>query len=122
MGRITAPAGGVNGQRGRPHRPERICPTRHQSGRGATRQAPGVEWSSDRPGELTGPEGRSHCRWDLEVYAGDMAKDLSPARAEQIEQAIKVVRGQRVLLDSDLAQLYGVITAALNQAVKRNPP
>jgi ORF6N domain len=33
---------------------------------------------------------------------------------------ILVVRGQRVLLDSDLAQLYGVETRNLNQAVKRN--
>jgi hypothetical protein len=49
-----------------------------------------------------------------------MAKDLSPARAEQIERAILVVRGQRVLLDADLARLYGVTTAALNQAVRRN--
>ena len=41
-------------------------------------------------------------------------------RAEQIEQTIRVVRGQRVLLDEDLARLYGVTTAALNQAFKRN--
>lgn len=40
--------------------------------------------------------------------------------AEHIEQAIHVVRGQRVMLDADLARLYGVSTAALNQAVKRN--
>ncbi len=39
---------------------------------------------------------------------------------EEIEQAIHVVRGQRVMLDADLARLYGVTTAALNQAVKRN--
>jgi hypothetical protein len=39
--------------------------------------------------------------------------------AEQIEQAIHVVRGQRVMLDVDLTRLYGVSTAALNQAVKR---
>ena len=31
-----------------------------------------------------------------------------------------MVRGQRVMLDSDLAKLYGVTTAALNQAVQRN--
>jgi hypothetical protein len=49
-----------------------------------------------------------------------MAKDRSLARAEQIEQVIKVVRGQRVMLDAELARLYGVTTAALNQAVKRN--
>lgn len=49
-----------------------------------------------------------------------MTKDLSHARASQIEQAIKIMRGQRVMLDADLARLYGVTTAALNQAVKRN--
>ena len=52
-----------------------------------------------------------------------MAKQPTPAtlRAEQIERAIQVVRGQRVMLDSDLARLCGVTTMALNQAVKRNP-
>jgi hypothetical protein len=39
---------------------------------------------------------------------------------DRIEQAILVIRGQRVILDSDLAKLYGVSTKALNQAVKRN--
>ena len=39
---------------------------------------------------------------------------------EQIERAIQIVRGQRVLLDSDLARFYGVPTKALNQAVGRN--
>jgi hypothetical protein len=34
---------------------------------------------------------------------------------------ILVVRGLRVILDEDLARLYGVTTKALNQAVRRNP-
>jgi hypothetical protein len=34
---------------------------------------------------------------------------------------ILTLRGQRVLLDADLARIYGVETRALNQAVKRNP-
>jgi hypothetical protein len=34
---------------------------------------------------------------------------------------IHVIRGQRVVLDSDLAALYGVLTKQLNQAVLRNP-
>lgn len=38
----------------------------------------------------------------------------------QIENMIYVIRGQRVMLDSDLANLYQVETKALNQAVKRN--
>jgi hypothetical protein len=40
--------------------------------------------------------------------------------AARIESSIVVVRGQRVLLDSALASLYGVATYAVNQAVKRN--
>jgi hypothetical protein len=40
--------------------------------------------------------------------------------AEKIERAIQVIRGQRVLLDSDLAALYGVTTSQLNQQVARN--
>jgi hypothetical protein len=37
-----------------------------------------------------------------------------------IAQRIFVIRGQRVLLDADLAELYGVPTARLNQQVRRN--
>ena len=37
-----------------------------------------------------------------------------------IKSMIRVIRGQQVMLDSDLAMLYGVKTSALNQAVKRN--
>ena len=39
---------------------------------------------------------------------------------EQIIQTIAILRGHRVLLDAELAALYGVTTKALNQAVKRN--
>ena len=37
-----------------------------------------------------------------------------------IENKILVIRGQQVMLDRDLAELYGVETKVLNQAVKRN--
>jgi len=40
--------------------------------------------------------------------------------AERIEKAILLVRGQKVMLDRDLAELYGVTTGNLNKAVKRN--
>jgi hypothetical protein len=40
---------------------------------------------------------------------------------EQVERCIYTVRGQSVMLDSDLAELYEVETSALNRAVKRNP-
>ena len=39
---------------------------------------------------------------------------------ERIEHAIYLMRGQKVMLDRDLAALYGVETRVLNQAVKRN--
>lgn len=39
---------------------------------------------------------------------------------EVIEQKILLMRGQKVMLDRDLAQLYGVETRVLNQAVRRN--
>jgi hypothetical protein len=40
--------------------------------------------------------------------------------SERIEQAIQLIRGQKVILDRDLAELYGVSTGNLNKAVKRN--
>jgi len=39
---------------------------------------------------------------------------------ERITRAILLIRGQKVMLDTDLAELYDVGTKALNQAVKRN--
>lgn len=45
-------------------------------------------------------------------------KNLLPI--EKIEKSIFIIRGQRVMLDVDLAQIYDVSTKALNQAVKRN--
>ncbi|MEI7512515.1 MAG: ORF6N domain-containing protein [Candidatus Uhrbacteria bacterium] len=39
---------------------------------------------------------------------------------EQIESQIHLMRGVKVMIDRDLAKLYGVTTGALNQAVKRN--
>jgi hypothetical protein len=46
--------------------------------------------------------------------------DASLAPVEHITRSILVLRGQRVILDAELAVLYGVPTKALNQAVKRN--
>ena len=50
-----------------------------------------------------------------------MAKKTSSLiPVERIQRAILLIRGQKVLLDADLAQLYGVETKALVRAVKRN--
>ncbi|MBM4122585.1 MAG: ORF6N domain-containing protein [Nitrospira sp.] len=40
--------------------------------------------------------------------------------SERIEKSILLLRGHKVMLDSDLAKLYGVQTRVLNQAVRRN--
>ena len=42
-------------------------------------------------------------------------------KPENIAQLVLFVRGEKVIVDRDLASLYGVSTKALNQAVKRNP-
>jgi hypothetical protein len=39
---------------------------------------------------------------------------------ERIERSILLLRGERVMLDSDLAELYGVETRRLNEQVRRN--
>jgi hypothetical protein len=48
------------------------------------------------------------------------SKDKSLIPLGRIERSILMIRGQKVMLDRDLAQLYGVETRALNQAVRRN--
>lgn len=48
-----------------------------------------------------------------------MSPNLVPA--ERIETRILLLRGQKVMLDRDLAGLYGIPTKALKQAVRRNP-
>lgn len=49
-----------------------------------------------------------------------MASSQSMIPTEHIERAILLMRGHRVMLDSDLAELYGVETKVLVQAVGRN--
>jgi hypothetical protein len=43
-----------------------------------------------------------------------------PILSDQVERNILLIRGHRVMLDTDLAKLYRVPTKAINQAVKRN--
>ena len=40
--------------------------------------------------------------------------------SERIDRAILIIRGQKVMIDSDLAELFGVRTKRLNEQVKRN--
>lgn len=49
-----------------------------------------------------------------------MKNDRSIIPAERIERTILFIRGEKVMLDADLAVLYGVTTKRLNEQVKRN--
>lgn len=50
----------------------------------------------------------------------DVTRNNTVVPAERIEQAILLIRGHKVILDRDLAALYGVTTGNLNKAVTRN--
>ncbi|MGD9157731.1 MAG: ORF6N domain-containing protein [Desulfobacteraceae bacterium] len=49
-----------------------------------------------------------------------MNKDKAPTLVELIQEKIAIIRGERVMLDYDLADLYGVETKQLKRAVRRN--
>lgn len=68
-------------------------------------------WAQDPLADAGGLIGHNR---DMPTLATTAAKPVD------IEQAIRIIRGQRVMLDADLAQLYEVPTRAL-QAVRRNP-
>ena len=50
-----------------------------------------------------------------------MAKDIIPITTKDVESSMIQLRGQHVLLDRDVAALYGVETRVVNQAVRNNP-
>ena len=53
---------------------------------------------------------RDAARWEADTMK----------RSKPIESLILTIRGHKVMIDADLAALYGVETRTLNQAVKRN--
>ena len=48
-------------------------------------------------------------------------KDLAPITTQDVEARMIVLRNQPVLIDADVAALYGVETREVNQAVRNNP-
>lgn len=49
-----------------------------------------------------------------------MTKSQALVKVGMIQQRILLIRGEKVILDSDLAEAYGVTTKVLNQAIRRN--
>ena len=49
-----------------------------------------------------------------------MAKSKAMVKIGKIQQRILLIRGEKVIVDADLAEAYGVTTKALNQAIRRN--
>ena len=47
-------------------------------------------------------------------------RNLAIIPGEKIDRAILLIRGHKVMLDTDLAEIYGVKTSRLNEQVKRN--
>ena len=50
-----------------------------------------------------------------------MSKDIIPITTKDVESRLIIVRGQHALLDRDVAELYGVETKRINEAVRNNP-
>ena len=61
----------------------------------------------------------TNCDFKISRETDVSNKELSETRSV-IGDRIITLRGQNVILDADLAEIYGVSTKALNQAVKRN--
>src|SRR4029453_15022128 len=59
-------------------------------------------------------------RWEVESGRHVVRSKKAILPTDHIETLIQVMRGQRVIIDEDLARIYGVPTKALNQAIKRN--
>jgi hypothetical protein len=58
--------------------------------------------------------------WPWKMKEGIMGKRKTVVPMERIEKAILLIRGHKVMLDADLAVLYGVETKQLKRAVRRN--
>ena len=57
---------------------------------------------------------------ELEENSEEKQTVIVPGTDAQIHNMIYIVRGQQVMLDNDLAELYGVLTGNLNKAASRN--
>lgn len=57
---------------------------------------------------------------EINLSGGDMSAPIALIAEGQIEQIILLIRGQKVMIDADLAHVYGVTTKRLREQVRRN--
>ena len=65
-------------------------------------------------------EWRSTAKFTRMPHTKKLTNDSLAASVQLIERRIYLIRGQKVMIDVDLAELYGVPTHRLNEQVKRN--
>ncbi len=83
-----------------------------------TRKANALDAANPRRQRISlTPEPNAYTNGDTSVTEN---KKQTPKTLDEVRTLIHTIRGQRVMLDTDLAALYGVETKALNQAVRRN--
>lgn len=58
---------------------------------------------------------------NLQYTKNDISSGFQIVTIKDVEKRIVAVRGQQVLVDRDVAALYGVETKRINEAVKNNP-
>ena len=56
-----------------------------------------------------------------EIAGGEVSPTAAPVAYSEVEKLIVSVRGQPVIVDADVAKLYGVATKRVNEAVRNNP-
>ena len=55
------------------------------------------------------------------IAGGEVSPAATPIAYSEVEKLIVSVRGQQVIVDADVARLYGVATKRVNEAVRNNP-
>ena len=55
------------------------------------------------------------------IAGGEVSPTATPIAYSEVEKLIVSVRGQPVIVDADVARLYGVATKRVNEAVRNNP-
>ena len=73
------------------------------------------------PLEFYGSFRRFILGYSVHEISDSSTEEMKPVlKPENIAQLVYFIRGEKVMLDADLARLYGVSTKALNQALRRN--